>query len=76
MFEITSDLEFYCYLKYYLPEGYEIVAEPQKAYGSENVFHYKLYHNDQVIDECIGGFHGLEEGELVAEAKRILGALC
>ena len=43
MFEITSDLEFYCYLKYHLPEGYEIVAEPQKSYGSENVFHYKFY---------------------------------
>ena len=74
MFEITSDLEFYCYLKYHLPEGWEIVAEPQKGYYTEEVFHYKLYHNGQQVDECVGGFRGLKEGELIEAAKRILEA--
>lgn len=72
LFEIESDLEFYCFLKAHLPAEYTIVSEPQKAYYSERYFHYKIYHEDTLFKEYTGSFDEIEEGYLVGEAKKIL----
>lgn len=72
IFTITSDYEFYCYLKIHLPTEYSIVSEPEKSYYSEWSFHYILYHNDRVIKEYKGNFQDIQKGCLVKEAEAIL----
>jgi len=72
MFEISSDLEFYCYLKASLPAGYEILALPSSSYYSEWAFCYMLYHKGRLLEEFAGDFRDLAEGSLVDQAKRIL----
>jgi len=72
LFEINSDLEFYCYLKAHLPSKYTIVSEPQKSYYSEWYFDYRIYYGDKLLKEYTGNFKDIEEGYLVREAKNIL----
>ena len=72
LFEIKSDYEFYCFLKAHLPSDYSIVAEPEKSYYSEWSFHYKIFHNNNLLSEYKGDFLDTEKGYLVNEAKRIL----
>lgn len=71
-FEITSDFEFYCYLKAHLPDGYSIVSEPEKLYYSEWFFNYKIYKQDKIWKEYSGNFNNLDSGFLVKEAKQLI----
>jgi hypothetical protein len=71
-FELTSDLEVYCYLKISLPHGFSVVAEPRAAYYSEWLFHYKIYHGDTLYREFQGDFRSLEAGSLVKSACQLL----
>jgi len=74
-FDISSDLEFYCYLKVHLPDGYEIVAEPQKSYYSEWRFSYVVHHEGQLLREYTGDFREIEPGHLMGEARRLLASI-
>lgn len=71
-FEISSDLEFYCYLKAHLPSEYEVVSQPHKSYYSEWHYHYVIYHQGEVFEEYSGSFEDLEKGDFIREAQRIL----
>jgi len=72
-FDITSALEFYCYLKAHLPGGYEIISEPRVSYYSEWFFHYRIFHEGKQFARYSGSFLTTEPGYLVREAKEILG---
>lgn len=74
-FDISSDLEFYCYLKMHLPDGYRIVAEPQKSYYSEWDFSYAVCYEEQLLREYAGDFREIEPGYLVREAKQLLASI-
>ena len=71
-FELTSDLEFYCYLKVHLPDDYTIEAEPDGAYYSEWYYCYIVRHQERRVAEIRGDFRKIEAGTLIAEAERIL----
>jgi len=71
-FEINSDLEFYCYLKTKLPEGYKIVAEPSPNYYSEWDYHYKIFKGKELFKECTGNYKKIADGALIKEAKNLL----
>ena len=71
-FTIDNDFEFYCFLKANLPEDYKIVSEPSKNYYSEWFFDYKLFHNNELIDEIKGNFNNIENGELIQKANQII----
>jgi hypothetical protein len=71
-FELTSDIEVYCYLKTRLPRGFTVVSEPQTAYYSEWLFHYKVFCGDRIIREYKGDFRNLEKGSLVKAARELL----
>lgn len=72
-FMISSDLDFYCFLKAHLPSGdYTIVSEPQKSYYSEWDFCYKIFRNETLVAEYDGNFKSIEKGFLVSEAMEIL----
>jgi len=71
-FELTSDLEFYCYLKAHLPDDYTIEAEPDRAYYSEWHYCYIVRHQECRVAEIRGDFRETETGALIAEAERIL----
>jgi hypothetical protein len=72
MFDISSDHEFYCFLKAHLPGEYSIVAEPEKGYFSQWRFHYLIYHKGRLIKEYEGSFLDIEDGSLVTEAGDML----
>ena len=74
-FEISSDLEFYCYLKVHLPDGSTIVSEPKVSYYSEWYFAYRVFHHGKLWKEYAGDFKGIEPGSLVKEARQILESL-
>ena len=69
---ITSDLEFYCYLKANLPIGYSIVSEPSGEYYSEQQFSYKVYKNTDLLWTISGDFTTMQSGSLVCRAQSIL----
>ena len=71
-FEINSDLEFYCYLKMKLPDGYIIVAEPSPNYYSEWDYHYKIFKGNDLWKEYTGNYKKIAKGALVREAKSLL----
>lgn len=71
-FEMTSDFEFYCFLKASLPEGYSIEAEPSTAYYSEWQYHYRILRAGAPWREYRGDFQSLEPGALVLEAQDAL----
>lgn len=71
-FEITSDLDFYCFLKIHLPDEYTIVSEPQKSYYSEWDFCYKIFKEESLFAEYNGNFKSIKKGSLVNEAMEIL----
>ena len=72
LFDLETDLDFYCYLKAHLPGEYIIVSEPSKSYYSEWHFNYMIYHKGELFKEYSGNFNELERGYLVREAKKIL----
>lgn len=72
VFKITSDYEFYCYLKANLPKGFAIEAEPDTSYYSEWKYRYILYHGDRALKEFAGNFKEIKKGSLVEEAERTL----
>lgn len=74
-FEITSDYEFYCYLKARLPQPYRIVAEPSTKYYSEWMFHYRILKGDELIDECSGNYKEIEPGSLIKRANQLMAQL-
>lgn len=74
-FEISSDLEFYCYLKAHLPDGYTIVSEPEVSYYSEWHFVYKILHYGKLWKEYVGNFQEIEPGSLAKEARQIIESL-
>lgn len=71
-FTMSSDLDFYCFLKAHLGDGYTIVSEPQKSYYSEWDFCYKIFERQALLAEYTGNFKSLEKGVLVKEAMEIL----
>jgi len=71
-FDITSNFEFYCYLKAHLPTGYSIVPEPSASYYTEWAFQYFIYCGDELFMEFCGNYLAIGSGYLVREAKRIL----
>jgi hypothetical protein len=71
-FDISTDFEFYCYLKAHLPDEYEVLSEPRKSYYSEWDFDYKIYHHGQLLKEYAGDFREIEPGYLMKEAKQLL----
>jgi hypothetical protein len=72
LFELETDLDFYCYLKAHLPGEYIIVSEPSKSYYSEWHFNYMIYYKGALFKEYSGNFNDLERGYLVRAAKKIL----
>ena len=74
-FTLSSDLDFYCFLKADLPAGYEIIAEPQTGYYTEWQFCYKVYRGPQLIKTYEGNFRNLSPGSLVQSAKALLAEL-
>lgn len=72
VFNITSDFEFYCYLKANLPEGFTIQSEPETSYYSEWSYRYILYHGSEPIKKFEGKFKEIELGSLIEEAERVL----
>jgi len=72
LFEITSDFEFYCYLKAHLPAKYTIVSKPLKSYYSERYFRYLIHKEGKFFKEYTGSFDDIEKEYLVGEAKKIL----
>ena len=71
-FEIKSDLEFYCYLKANLPDGYTIIAEPEKTYFNEWQYCYKLFYQNKLLDTYSGSYKDIETGYLVKKAKQLI----
>ena len=71
-FTMSSDLDFYCFLKAHLGADYRIVSEPQKSYYSEWDFCYKIFKNQELLTEYTGSFKNLEKGFLVREAMEVL----
>jgi len=72
-FMISSDLDFYCFLKAHLPASdYTIVSEPQKSYYSEWDFCYKIFKNETLFAEYNGNFKSIQKGFLIREAMDIL----
>jgi len=72
MFDIKSDLEFFCYLKFHLPSDFSIVSEPQTSYYSEWYFNYRVYYKNNLLKEFKGNFKKIDKGYLIREAKQIL----
>jgi hypothetical protein len=71
-FAISSDLDFYCFLKAHLQGAYTIVSEPEKSYYSEWDFCYKILKNEVLFAEYNGNFKTIEKGSLVREAMEVL----
>ncbi len=71
-FKIESDYDFYCFLKYYLPESYSIISLPQKAYYSEWHYCYSICKNNKLYKKIEGNFKNTKRGELIKLAKNIL----
>jgi hypothetical protein len=71
-FEITSDLEFYCYLKATLEPTYQIIAEPSKSYYSEWNYYYLVIKDDCVVEEICGSYQEIQTGYLVSLAKTLI----
>lgn len=71
-FAMSSDLDFYCFLKAHLPDEYTIVTEPQKSYYSEWDFCYQIFKHGVLFAEYNGNFKNIEKGSLVNEATEIL----
>jgi hypothetical protein len=72
MRDIKSDLEYYCYLKWHLPEGFTITSEPSTAYYSEWKFHYTIRKGSLVVDDMHGDFQTLDQGSLVRHAQHLI----
>ena len=69
---ITSDLEFYCYLKVNMPIGFSIVSEPSAGYYSQHQFCYKIYRGTELLSTISGDFTKMQRGFLVSKAQSIL----
>jgi len=72
VFPLTSDLEFYCFLKLSLQRDYQIISEPRTSYYSEWEYCYKLYWNNEIVKTYEGNFLEIEPGMLVREAEILL----
>jgi hypothetical protein len=72
MFTIEQDYEFYVFLKSSLPAAFRIEAEPSTSYYSEWMFHYKLYHQDELLRTFEGDYRSLKKGALVRTAIKVL----
>jgi len=71
-FEIENNYEFYCYLKFNLPEGICVISEPSPGYYSEWDFDYKITKGEEILECFKGNFREINEGVLVAKAHQIL----
>ena len=71
-FPLSSDLEFYPFLKRNLPDAYEIIAKPRTAYYSEWLFCYEVYRGSDLLETYEGDFRDLPAGTLINAAKSLL----
>jgi hypothetical protein len=71
-FAISSDLDFYCFLKAHLPDKYIIISEPRRSYYSEWDFCYRIFKKEALFAEYVGNFKSIKKGFLTNEAMEIM----
>ena len=70
--ELTSDLEFYCFLKMSLPAGFSIAVDPPAGYFTEWFFCYTVYWGSVLFRRIEGDFRSIIPGTLIHSASAIL----